>query len=241
MQTRKLLIAIFLLVALALNACGPTVVSGSQPAERTLSVTGTGQVYITPDVAYISVGVRTEAVTPAEAVAANNQQTSRVIEALKQAGVDEKDIRTMNFSIWPYDRYDPMSGAPTGEKTYAVENTVYITVRNLDQLATLLDQVIAAGANTISGIQFDLADKTEAIKQARSAAMKSASEQARELAALANVQLGDIMTISYYDSAPVVYAEVGRGGAGGAAQAAVPIQPGQMTITATVSVTYRIR
>ncbi len=242
MRIKMLFVSILLLSVLALGACAPTVVtSGAQPMERTLGVTGTGQVYITPDLAYVSIGVRTEALNLTEAVAANNSQATQLIAALKQAGVDEKDIRTANFSIWLLDRYDPSSGAPTGERYYAVENTVYVTVRNLERLGALLDTAIAAGANTITGVQFDLADKSEAMRQARAAAVKSATDQAKELAGLANVELVEILSISYLESTPYVYAEAGRGGAGMSAQAAVPIQPGQMTITATVSVIYRVR
>ncbi len=172
----------------------------------------------------------------------NNAQTAKVIDALKKWGVDAKDIHTSNFSIWPIDRYDPATGSPTGEKNYAVDNTVYVTVRDLTKIGSLLDTLVQAGANTINSIQFDLADKTAAMKEARAVAMKNAQEQAQELAGLANVSLMEITNISYADSTPYVYAEFGRGGGGGSpVQANVPIEPGQMTITATVSVTYGIK
>jgi uncharacterized protein YggE len=186
--------------------------------------------------------VHTEKPTAAEAVSANNAQTQQVIDALKEFGVEEKDIHTSSFSIWPIDRYDPATGTPTGEKYYSVDNTIYITARDLTKLGALLDTVIKAGANTINSVQFDLSDKTAAMKDARAAAVKNAQEQAQELAGLAGVALVEITNISYTDSTPYVYAEMGRGGGGGAGiQANVPIEPGQMTITANVSVTYEIK
>ena len=239
MRTKSLLVSIVLLASLMLSACGPAAASGS---ERTLDVTGAGQVFITPDIAYLYVGVHTEMSTAAEAVAANNAQTAKVIDALKEFGVEEKDIHTSSFSIWPIDRYDPATGTSTGEKYYAVDNTVYVTARDLTRLGALLDTVVKAGANSINSIQFDLSDKTEAMKQARAAVVKNAREQAEELAGLAGVTLVEITNISYTDSTPYIYAEFGRGGGGGAGvQANVPIEPGQMTITANVSVTFEIK
>ena len=171
----------------------------------------------------------------------NNAQTQKMIQALKDFGIDAKDIRTTNFSIWPQDKYDPLTGTPTGEKVYVVDNTVYVTIRDLDKLGELLDTVIAAGANTVNSIQFDVADKDEALKQARADAVKDAKEKAQELADAAGVKLGDVQTIGFYDSVPYPVYE-GKGGGGGvAAAAAVPIQPGQLTFTVTVNVTYEIK
>jgi uncharacterized protein YggE len=242
MRTKSLLITVLLVMAVAVSACGSATVANPATA-RSIAVNGIGQVSLVPDVAYIYVGVHTEAGTAADAVAENNAQTTKVINALKSFGVDAKDIRTSNFSIWPIDKYDPMTGQPTGQKTYSVDNQVYITARDLSKLGELLDTVISAGANTVNSIQFDVADKTEALKEARAAAVKDAETQAKELADAAGVALGDIQTISFYDTQPVPYANTfGKGGGGGAAEAAaVPIQPGQLTLTVTVSMTYEIK
>jgi len=242
MNTKTILIAVAAL-ALLLSACGPTTINQEAPAAiRTLNVNGTGQVNLVPDIAYIYVGVHTELSSASEAMKENNAQTEKMIKALKDFGIDAKDIRTTNFSIWPNDKYDPQTGMPTGEKTYVVDNTVYVTVRNLKKLGDLLDTVVTAGANTINTIQFDVADKTEALKQARANAVKDAQSQAQELAGDAKVTLGDIQSISFYDNQPYPMFE-GKGGGGGgmAANAAVPIQPGQLTFTVTVSVTYAIK
>jgi uncharacterized protein YggE len=238
MRKQSIIFSIVLLSALVLSACGATSSAGTQ---RTLNVTGTGQVFITPDIAFLYLGVHTEMPTAADAVTANNAQTAKVIDALKAFGVDEKDIRTTSFSIWPIDRYDPATGTATGQKYYAVDNTVYITARDLTKLGALLDTVVKAGANSINSIQFDLSDKTEAMKQARAAAVQNAKDQATELSGLAGVSLVEITNISYTDSTPYVYADYGRGGGGAGIQANVPIQPGQMTITASVSVSFEIK
>jgi len=123
-----------------------------------------------------------------------------------------------------------------------VDNTVYVTVRNLDGLGDLLDSTIAAGANSINSIQFDVADKSAAVKEARANAVEDAKTQAQELADAAGVKLGDIQNISFYDNSPYPVFE-GKGGGGGAmaADTSVSIQPGQLTISVSVNITYDIK
>jgi len=242
MKTKFYLVALVALLALVISACGPTTVNQQAlPPLRTVNVTGSGTANLVPDIAYIYVGVHTEKPSAAEAMDENNAQTQKMIQALKDFGIAAKDIRTTNFSIWPQDKYDPMTGTPTGDKTYVVDNTVYVTVRDLGKLGDLLDTVIAAGANTVNSIQFDVADKEAALKGARADAVKDAEAQAQELADAAGVKLGEIQTIGFNESSPYPIYN-GKGGGGGAvAEAAVPIQPGQLTFTVTVNMTYEIK
>lgn len=240
-MNKKFLVFAVLTFALVLSACGPTTINQAAPnTVRTLNVNGLGQVNLTPDIAYIYIGVHTEGVTASEAVDSNKNQTTAVIDALKKAGVAENDIRTSNFSIWPSQQYGP-DGTVTGS-IYMVDNSVYITVRDLDGLGDLLDQAISAGANSVNSIQFDVADKTQAVKEARAKAVEDAKLQAQELADAAGVSLGDIQTINFYDSSPYPIYDYGKGGGGGATvNASVPIQPGQLTIAVTVNLTYSIK
>ena len=243
MKTKSIFVVAVALLALVLSACGgPTTINQeAQPTVRTVSVSGSGLAYLVPDIAYIYVGVHTEKPSASEAMTENNAQTEKMIQALTDFGIDAKDIRTTNFSIWPMDKYDPASGLPTGEKTYSVDNTVYVTMRELDKLGSLLDTVVAAGANTVNSIQFDVADKTEAIKNARAEAVKDAAAQAQSLADAAGLTLGEIQSIGFYESQPYPVYE-GRGGGGAdVAASTVPIQPGQLTFTVSVNVTYAIK
>lgn len=242
MRTKFLVFAV-LALTLALSACGPTTINQeAQPVVRTLNVNGMGQTYLTPDIAYINIGVHTESDTAANAVSANTENTKAVTDAIKKAGVDAKDISTTNFSIYPSQQYSP-EGKVTGT-IYMVDNTVYVTVRKLDNLGKLLDDVVGAGANSINSIQFDVADKSAAVKEARAKAVEDAKKQAQELADAAGIALGSIQTISFYDNSPypspMMY---GKGGGGGAmeASAAVPIQPGQLSISVTVNIAYSIK
>lgn len=233
MRTKLSLFVLGLVLALVLSACGPAL--SAQP--RTLNVSGNGTVYLTPDIAYIYIGVHTEEPAIATAVSINNTQTQALVDALKNAGVATVDIQTSNFSV--YKSYDKLTGQQTGTP-YAVDNTVYVTVRDLTTLGSLLNTAVEAGANNINSITFDVADKTAAMAQARQKAMANASSLASELSQTAGVKLGEIQDISYSDNSPMQY--YGMGGGGGAAvPASVPIQPGLTQITVTVSVTYTIK
>ena len=241
MKTKFMFVAAVALLAIVLSACGPTTITQqAQPVVRTVNVTGAGQANLIPDIAYIYVGAHTEKPTASDALKENNAQTQQIIAALKKSGIDAKDIRTTNFSIYPQDKYDPQTNQPTGEKTYVVDNTVYVTVRKIDKLGDLLDTLVSSGANTINSIQFDVANKTDAIKQARADAVKDAQKQAQELADAAGVTLGEVQSISFYDNMPGPVYD-GKGGGGAVAAAAVPIQAGQLTFTVSVSVTYAIK
>jgi uncharacterized protein YggE len=122
-----------------------------------------------------------------------------------------------------------------------VENTVYVTVRDLTKLGDLLDAVVSSGANNVSSIQFDVADKTAALSQARLAAVADARKQADELTKATSVSLGDVQTISYYDTtAPVnvQYAPKAMALDGGAS---VPVSAGSMQISTTVTIVYGLK
>lgn len=236
MKTKSLIIFTVLALALVLSACAPA------QGPRTLSVSGSGDAFLAPDIAYIYIGVHTESPTAADAVTDNTAQTEKLMQAIRDFGIDAKDIRTTNFSIWPMDRFDPGTGMPSGEKTYAVDNTVYVTVRNLETLGDLLDTAVQAGANTVNSIQFDVAEKDGALKEARAAALEDAKSQAQALAEAAGLSLGEIRTISFVDIQPYPMFD-GKGGGGGMASeaAAVPINPGQLTFTVNVNVTYELK
>lgn len=233
MRTKLTLITSLLVLAVVLSACGPAVSSQA----RSLSVNGSGVVYLTPDIAYIYVGVHTENPDIAQALAENNLQAQAVVDALRNLGVAAVDIQTSSFSIWSTEDYDDMGNS---YNKYVVDNTVYVTVRDLSNLGTLLNTVVGSGANNINSIQFDVADKAAALTEARQKAMADANTLAAELAQISGLTLGEIQTISYNDYMPMSYYGMG-GGASTAPNASVPIQPGQLQIEVTVSVTYAVR
>jgi uncharacterized protein YggE len=240
MRTRFVLLSLVLLTALLLTACGPTTVySQAAPQTRTLTVTGSGMVTLTPDMAYVSIGVHTQDASASAAINANNARAEAVIRAIRGFGVEERDIQTTNFSIYPQPVYDENYNQIG--VTYVVDNTVYVTVRDLEVLGDLLDASIRAGANTISGITFDVSDRSQALSQARLAAVENARRQADELAAATGVTIGEVQTISYYDSTPLTYTDYARNVPMAEMAASVPVQAGTLQITTTVTIVYEIR
>lgn len=241
---KKYFVITGLAALLILGACAPQgqvaapVAGGTNQPAPNISVTGSGQVNVTPDIAYINVGVRSEGDTVSEALELNNQQAQSIKETLMAEGVAEEDIQTSSFNIYPQSEYD-FQGQPTRD-FFSVENVVYVTVRNLDNLGQTLDAVARSGANNIYGINFDVQDKTEAQTAARELAVESARRQAQELAEAAGVTLGGLVSVSTAQAAPSPYYGYAYG-MGGGGEGAVPIASGQMQISAQVTLVYAIQ
>jgi uncharacterized protein len=239
MKTRLTLLITILVLGTLLAACTPsTITVQPQPTQRTITVTGTGMVTLTPDIAYIYIGVHTQDASATTAMNDNTTKAQAVIDAIKSFGVEAKDIQTTNFSIYPQQQYDN-NGNIIGV-IYMVDNTVYVTVRDLGKLGDLLDTSFQAGANSINSISFDLADKTDAVSQARLEAVKNARTQADELATATGVTIGDVQTISYYDTTPTPVSYSARSADVMNTASSVPIQSGSMQITTTVTIVYEI-
>ena len=213
----------------------PQAVSNQTPG--TISVDGTGTVLVTPDTASITVGVSTSSTTLADAQSQATTQMTAIINELKAQGIDEKDIQTSNYSVNIVQNYDN-KGNPGEITGFQVSNQVTVTVRNLDKVGTILDAVVAKGANTIYGINFFVADPSQAQAQARKLAVQNAIDQAKELADAAGVKVGRILSISsgaVSSPSPVPY---GMGVA--ADKASVPVQAGTSAISIDVQVTFEI-
>ncbi len=215
----------------------PTQAQGSGVSGmRQITVVGQGEIRLQPDMASVQIGVETNAPTTQEALEQNNVQTQAVIERIKQLGVAEKDIQTSNFNI--YASYSDDGRTISG---YNVSNMVLVTVRELAGAGTLLDQVVAAGANRIYGISFGLSDPQTAQSQAREAAMADARARAEQLAGAGGASLGQVLVISELVGSgpvlplPAMAREMVADGA------ATPIQAGEQLVSTQVQVTYELR
>lgn len=204
---------------------------------RTISVTGSGQATIIPDIAYITIGVHTEGANVAEALTSNTQQSNNVSEGLTALGVDQKDIQTTAFNIYPQQQYGPM-GEMLDIK-YMVDNSVYVTVRDLSKMGEILDTVVRSGANNINGIQFDTSDRSKAIDEARNKAVENAKAQAEELSAAAGAKLGQVHSLSVSSYSNPMQ-PVGMKSEASFSAGTVPVSAGQMLITVEVYATYQL-
>ncbi len=206
---------------------------------RTLNVNGTGRIYLAPDLAYINIGVHTEAANVAEALSSNTSQAQKVADVLKGLGIDPKDIQTTSFNVYPQQKFGP-NGEATGT-TYVVDNTVYVTVRDLTKLGDILDGVVSSGANNINGITFDSTAKDQALVDARKAAITDARQQAQALAEAAGVTLDAIQSINVSNNTPVPMYDAKGGAMAASSSSPVPVSAGQLIIEVDANLTYSIK
>ncbi len=224
-------------VMVALTWIGTAVPTSAQEKrpERTVTVGASGTVSVEPDIAHISTGVLSEADTAREALQRNGAAMKKVIDGLKGAGVDPKDVQTSRFSIDP--RYDqPKDGRSARITGYRVVNQVRIMARDISKLGELLDLVVTLGANQAGGISFDVSNAETLKDEARRQAVANALRRAKLFAEAAGATVGDVLTISEeaMPSAPIF---------SGRAMAAesVPIERGSQALEVRVQVTWALR
>jgi uncharacterized protein len=243
---RQSLLSVVLLAVLAvgvLTGCAaPASAQTGVPADtpRTITVSGSGVAYGSPDIATAQVGVQTRGEDPGQAMEDNNARMDALINALKGLGIAERDIQTTNFSVYAQQDYNPQTGETLDTITYVVDNTVSITVRDLGRLGDVLSGAVEAGANSVHGISFSVENESALEQTAREQAMNDARARAEDLARLAGVTLDVPLSISesFSGGEPIFYA---RDMAAEAAGSAVPVQTGQIAVNLNVSVTYIIK
>lgn len=208
---------------------------------RTISLSGHGEVKSAPDMAYVTTGVTTQAATAAEALAANTAAMNTLFTALKDAGIEEKDMQTSNFMVQP--RYDYNDGKqPPLLVGYDVSNTVTVTVRKLEGLGALLDKVVQAGSNQINGITFDISKPDAAMDEARKLAAADAAHKAKIYAEAMGVTLGPVLSVSEgVNNQPPVPMLRGKVMMAEAAAAPVPVAAGEQALGIDVNVTWEIK
>jgi uncharacterized protein YggE len=235
---------------LGLGGCA----TGSSPNDVKVSVnsqqqgiwvSAVGKVTVAPDIAVLSLGIESQEASVAAAQANATAAMAKVIQALKDQGIEDKDMQTQYFNITQVTRWDSY-----GEKAsilgYRVTNTVTVKVHDVEKAGSIIDAVVVAGGDLtrINSIDFTLEETAPKYKEARELAIKYAKEKAQQMADGAGVKLGAVTYItensnSYYqptgnyqfsDSAmpaPVI-------------TVAPPISAGQLEITTTVQIAYSV-
>lgn len=229
-------------LAVAPAAAQPTGHEGHmQRIEGTmLSVAAEGMVETAPDMATLSMGVVTEGRTAAEAMAANARRMTGLTQALRAAGVAERDIQTSNLSVNP--QYVYVENQPPRISGYQASNQVTARIRNLTNVGRTIDAAVAAGGNTVNGISFGHADPDAQLDAARRAAAREARERADLYAQAFGMRVHRVISISegggYTPPMPMpVYAM--RAEAADAAP--TPVAPGEIQTRVSVNVTYELR
>jgi len=207
-----------------------------------IHVSGSGSVTGTPDRAQLTFSVQTENPNVKTAQSDNAVRMNAVIDALVAAGIPKDQMKTTGYSIYPV--YQDSTGLLNPKiKTYQVTNTLQVTLRDVNQTGTVIDTAVTNGINTVSSIQFMLSD--EQAQTLRSEALKKAVTLARADADVVAAALG--VNITGTQSAdisqgymPVVYDTYRAEAAITKSAVPTPIQPGDVTVTAQVTITYSI-
>jgi uncharacterized protein len=233
----KHLLALLCLLLLAAPAAAPQAAAGDQPEKRTISLAASGIVKTTPDMVEISTGVNSEAPSARAALDKNTEAMSKVVEGLKNEGIEAKDIQTANFSIGPVYEQNT-DGKPPVVTGYRVTNQVRITVHDTGKLGAILDKVVSLGANQIDSIEFGVSEPEALKDEARKLALKNVTDNAKLYTEAAGVGLGQILTITEEETS---YQPVFREAAAPMAAAkAVPIEAGTASVEVRVRVTWEL-
>ena len=219
---------------LGVSAAAPAALAKDDEPRR-ITVSGRAEAEAVPDIATLSIGVETEARTPGEALSENAERMTAVMARLKEAGIDDRDLRTSQLGIWPI---FAERGQPRETVGYRASNQLTVTIRDIDRLGTLLDQAVADGANSVNGPTFSIADPEPLLAAARDAAVKDAIAKAERMAAAAGVELGEVISISEASGAMPILPRQMRAEA---MAAATPIAPGETTIAASVTMTFGLK
>jgi hypothetical protein len=213
----------------------------AQPAiSRSITVVGEGKARVRPDTAQTNIGVEVVADSVQEASSQTEETMNAVMQALRDLGVPENDMQTSGYSVWVERPYGPEGPQPDAAPLYHVSNSLSVTIRDLDNIGSILDAAIEAGANNIFGVTFTVADPSSFQSEARQEAVENARAKAEELAQFNNVTVGELLTISEVIQGGAVplfsgAAAEGLGGGGG------PISPGELEITVQLQVTYALQ
>lgn len=228
-------------LALAAGALGAVLIRPPDTAAaqasvnvRQLAVIGTGTVKAVPDTAIVQFGVQTDAQTATQALADNSAKMAAVVAKLRELKLADADIQTSNLSIWP--QYGP-NGASSAVVGYQASTSVSVTIRDVAQAGHLLEQVIAAGANTLSGISFTIADPAPLEATARAQAIADAKARASEIAQSSSVTLGELLSITELPGTSSILYDA-KGGAAGAGAA---VQPGEQSIMRQIQLVYALQ
>lgn len=222
---------------------GKHIENESVEAPSTITVSGEGKVTATPDIAQVTLGVQTKRLDTSEAVVTQLEKAmTATLKALKDAGVDEKDISTQQLSLNPI--YDWTENGQIF-RGYEGNQTLIVKVRKLDSVGGVVSAASRAGSNQVGGISFTIDEPKVLQAEAREKAIADAKAQAIKLADQLDVHLGDLMNFSegggYYPPTPYARMDSAMGSTGGGAkEESLVIPAGQQDITVNVSMTYEI-
>ena len=231
---------LLLAVGAAIAITGPAL---ADKPNRTLAVTGTAEVAVSPDICYMTFIVTTEhKSSAAKAYQENNRTMTAVRDAIREAGVEQKDIQTQGFSIAPQYHWNKDRDRSIFDG-YKVSHNLHVKVRDLEVVSGVLDAGVTAGATQVSGVDFTVENPKKYLLDARVEAIKAARKKAELIAETAGVELLKPISISEYEpggyrrfaQANVSFEATGTGGGGAS------LAPGEVKLTLTMNITWEIK
>lgn len=215
-----------------------SVAQDTQFRATTLTLSGYGESKVAPDMASISLGVNTEAVTASEALSANAARMTKVMTALSAAGIAAKDIQTSNLSLNAL--YDDGDNQTPKVRGYQASNTVTIIVRDLSKLGSAVDATVRAGANQVYGVSLGVSDPSAAEDAARQKAIKALISKANLYAAASGYKVARLVSLSenggYNHPQPMPMMAMARM----EKDVSSPISGGEMSLRIDVSAVYEL-
>ncbi len=196
-----------------------------------------------PDQAVINIGVQGSAATAAAALDANSKQMQDVLARLKADGIPDSAIETANVSVYGYPLHDQKTGKQTGT-SYQASNSVKVTLTDFGSIGSVFAAAAEAGANNLSGPDWQLSDNTKAQTQALNLASAQAHAKAEAFAIANGVTLGDVLVLTEGYSSPVYYyggATTATTTTAGAAFSLPPINPQNLDIYVNATITYQLK
>jgi uncharacterized protein YggE len=206
--------------------------------QRTISVTGEGKAVAKPDMATIQAGVVSQAATAKEALAANSTAMQAVLGELEKRGIASEDVQTSQFNVSPMYKHDERGRTAPEVTGYQVTNQVRVRVRDLKKLGEVLDGLVKAGSNQMSGISFGLNEPQGVLDEARIEAIADARRRAELYAKAAGVRVGKVQKINEQNvrfPQPVAMAR-----SYAMAAEAVPVAAGQEEFHVTIDMTFAL-
>lgn len=225
-------------LAAAIAIAMATAPSAAQQAPTLLTLTATSDVQGAPDVAQIGAGVVTQAAEADAALRANSEKMTRVMAALRRAGVAERDIQTSGISVQPQFRYEERQ--PPILTGFQASNRVQVTLRDLKATGRVIDTLVAEGANQIDGPSFRIQNPDPLMDKARQEAVRKARARAELYAAAAGLRVKRIASISETQSFRPPQPIMMRATAMDSAPAAPPVAPGDVELTASITIAFEL-
>ncbi len=203
------------------------------------SVSDTGKVYVKPDTAQVTLAVIKEGKKVADVQKELNTANNAVLKALKDQGIEEKYIKTINYSIYPNYRYEQSSGRSIIDG-YRAESRLEVKVKDFDKLNKVIDTATAAGANEVGTVNFTVDERDQFVSEARSQAIQKAKAKAVAIAQETGISLGKIVDVQIGEGdgvQPPTPMYAGYGGAGDM-KSSTDISTGENAIVVTATLVY---